>query len=69
MTSISLGNIGSQIQAEKIKAKLDGQTWMNFIVYLTRMQDNWPVTVATENTDITKKQLRKMVLFVLATEL
>jgi hypothetical protein len=30
------------------------------------MQDNWPVSVATENEAVTKKELRKMVLFFLA---
>jgi hypothetical protein len=33
------------------------------------MQNNWPVTIATEDTSVTKKQLRRMVTFVLATEL
>ena len=66
MTVIKLGNVGCEIRAEKIKNALEGQTWMNFIVYTSRMQDNWPVSVATENEAVTKKELRKMVLFFLA---
>ena len=69
MTSINLGNIGSKTQAEKIKSKLQGQSWMNFEVIIFSMQNNWPVTIATEDTSVTKKQLRRMVTFVLATEL
>lgn len=69
MTAINLGNIGCKEQAEKIQSKLQGKSWMNFQVYLTVMQNNWPVTVATEDTTVTKKQLRKMVMFILATEL
>ena len=69
MTAINLGNIGSKEQAEKIQSKLQGQSWMNFQVIICSMQNNWPVTVATEDTTITKKQLRKMVMFTLATEL
>ena len=69
MVSISIGNVGCKIRAEKIKAKLEGQTWMNFLVYTSSMQDNWPVSVATENEAVTKKELRKMVLFILALEL
>lgn len=69
MTSINLGNIGCKTQAEKIKAKLQGQSWMNFEVIICSMQNNWPVTIATEDTSVTKKQLRRMVTFVLATEL
>ena len=69
MTAINLGNIGSKEQAEKIQSKLQGQSWMNFQVIISSMQNNWPVTVATEDTTVTKKQLRKMVMFTLATEL
>jgi len=69
MTAINLGNIGSKEQAEKIQSKLQGQSWMNFQVIICSMQNNWPVTVATEDTTVTKKQLRKMVMFTLATEL
>lgn len=69
MTAINLGNIGSKEQAEKIQSKLQGQSWMNFQVIICSMQNNWPVTVATEDTTVTKKQLRKMVMFILATEL
>ena len=66
MIEIKLGNIGCEIQAEKIKAKLEGQTYMNFIVYSSRMQDIWPVSVATEHPTVTKKELRKMVMYILA---
>ena len=69
MTAINLGNIGSKEQAEKIQSKLQGQSWMNFQVIICYMKYNWPVTVATEDTTVTKKQLRKMVMFTLATEL
>ena len=69
MTAINLGNIGSKEQAEKIQSKLQGQSWMNFQVIICSMQNNWPVTVATEDTTVTKKQMRKMVMFTLATEL
>lgn len=69
MTSINLGNIGCKTQAEKIKAKLQGQSWMNFEVIIFSIQNKWPVTIATEDTSVTKKQLRRMVTFVLATEL
>jgi hypothetical protein len=69
MVEIKLGNIGCEIRAEKIKAKLEGQTWMNFLVYTSRMQDNWPVSVATENEAVTKKELRKMVMYILALSL
>ena len=69
MTAINLGNIGSKEQAEKIQSKLQGQSWMNFQVIICSMQNNWPVTVETEDTTVTKKQLRKMVMFTLATEL
>jgi hypothetical protein len=69
MVEIKLGNIGCEIQVQKIKAKLEGQTYMNFIVYSSRMQDNWPVSVATEHETVTKKELRKMVMYILALSL
>jgi hypothetical protein len=69
MVEIKLGNIGCEIQVQKIKAKLEGQTYMNFIVYSSRMQDNWPVSVATEHQTVTKKELRKMVMYILALSL
>jgi hypothetical protein len=33
------------------------------------MQDNWPVSVATEHPTVTKKEFRKMVMYILALSL
>ena len=69
MTTIKLGTIGSEAQAVKIAEKLNGKTYMNFIVGYSPMYGNWPVSVSTERPDTTKKELRKLVCFVLASEL
>ena len=69
MTTINLGNIGCEKQAKKLVEKLSGQTYMNFIVNFSAYAGNYPVSVSTEYEHVTKKQLRKMVLFVLALEL
>ena len=69
MITINLGNIGSKEQAEKIVKKLSGQTYYNFIVEYGICAGNYPVTVSTEHEGATKKEFRKMVLFVLACEL
>ena len=69
MTTINLGNVGSKEQAEKIFIKLNGKSYMNFIVDFASCAENWPVTISTERMGTSKKELRKMVLFVLACEL
>lgn len=69
MTTINLGNIGTKEQAEKIANKLNGKTFMNFQVEYSSDANNWPVIVSTERPETSKKELRKMVTFVLACEL
>ena len=69
MTTINLGNIGSKEQAEKLVKKLEGKTYMNFIVQYGICMNNYPVTVSTERAETSKKELRKMVTFYLAINL
>lgn len=69
MTTIELGNIGSKEQAEKLMLKLNGKTYMNFIVDYSVMMGNYPVGVSTERPDTTEDELKNMVLFYLACEL
>ena len=69
MTTIELGNIGSKEQAEKLMLKLNGKTYMNFIVDYSVMMGNYPVRVSTERPDTTEDELKNMVLFYLAYEL
>ncbi len=69
MTTIELGNIGSKEQAEKLMLKLNGKTYMNFIVDYSVMMGNYSVGVSTERPDTTEDELKNMVLFYLAYEL
>ena len=66
MTTIELGNIGSKEQAEKLTAKLSGQTFMNFIVDYAVAAGNYPVTVSTERPNTSESELKDMVLFFMA---
>lgn len=66
MTTIELGNIGSKEQAEKLTAKLTGQTYMNFIVDYAVAVGNYPVTISTEREFTTEEELKDMVLYYLA---
>lgn len=69
MTTIELGNIGSKEQAEKLMLKLNGKTYMNFIVDYSVIMGNYLVGVSTERPDTTEDELKNMVLFYLAYEL
>ena len=69
MTTIYLGNIGNKEQATKIVEKLNGKTYMNFIVNYEIYANNYPVSVSTERNDTTEDELKDMILFVLACEL
>lgn len=68
MTTIELGNIGSKEQVEKLIFKLQGQTYMNFIVDYGVYAGNYPVTVSTERSETTEDELKDMVLFYLASQ-
>ena len=48
MTTIDLGNITTKEQAEKIKAVLNGKTYMNFRVEISRVAYGYPVLVSTD---------------------
>jgi hypothetical protein len=69
MTTIELGNIGSQEQVEKLILKLSGKTYMSFIVDYAVAVGNYPVSVSTERPYTTEGELKDMVLFYLACEL
>jgi len=69
MTTIELGNIGTEEQAKKIKNVLEGKSFYNFRVEYANMMQNWPVSVSTEYQDTTEEELREMVLFNLALEI
>jgi hypothetical protein len=66
MTTIELGNIESLEQTNKIIEKLNGQTYMNFIVSYSVSAHNYPVSVSTENENVTEEELKDIVLFYLA---
>ena len=68
MTTIELGNIGNKEQAEKLISKLQGKTYMNFIVDYGVYAGNYPVTVSTERAETTEEELKSMVLFYMACE-
>jgi CHASE3 domain sensor protein len=68
MTTIEIGNIGSKEQAQKLVSKLQGQTYMNFIVQYGKYAGNYPVTVLTERPETTEEELREMLLFYMACE-
>ena len=68
-TTIEIGNIGSEEQAEKLTAKLTGKTYMNFIVDYGICAGNYPVAVSTERPETTEDELKNMVLFFLSCEL
>jgi hypothetical protein len=68
MTTIELGNIGSEEQAKKLISKLQGQTYMNFIVDYGVYAGNYPVIVSTERPETTEEELKDMVLFYLASQ-
>jgi hypothetical protein len=68
MTTIELGNIGSEEQVKKLISKLQGQTYMNFIVDYGVYAGNYPVTVSTERPETTEEELKDMVLFYLVSE-
>jgi hypothetical protein len=68
MTTIEIGNIGSEEKAKKIYNALNGKTYMNFIVDWGAMGGNYPVNVST-NESITEDELKQMVLFLLASSL
>ncbi len=68
MTTIEIGNIGSEEQAKKLISKLQGQTYMNFIVDYGVYAGNYPVTVSTERPETTEEELREILLFYMACE-
>ena len=68
-TSITIGNIGSESQAKKVVAALQGKTYMDFQASTVCAANNWPVYVSSEYANVTKKELRKMAMFVLACDL
>ena len=69
MITINLGNVGTKEQAEKIANKLNGKTYYNFQVEYSSMMNNWPVMVSTDYEGAVKKEVRKMLMFVMACEL
>lgn len=68
MVTIELGNIGNKEQAQKLVSKLNGKTYMNFIVDYGIYAGNYPVSVST-NSEVTEDELKNMLLFVMASEL
>ena len=69
MTTVELGNIGTEKQAKRIYEKLNGKTFFNFIVSYSSEAGNWPVSISTERSKTSKKELTNMILFVLASEI
>jgi hypothetical protein len=68
MIVIELGNIGCEDQAKKIVAKIQGQTYYDFIVQYGVCAGNYPVSVMTEYEGAIEEEVRSMLLFVLACE-
>jgi hypothetical protein len=72
MTKISLGNVGSEAQALKIKSALNGKTYYKFIVSYSHYAGNYPVLISTEyrygddGTEVTEDELKDAVLYCLA---
>lgn len=69
MTTIELGNIGSKEQVEKLILKLNGKTYMNFIVSYSISAGNYPVIISTDRPNTSEDELKNMVLWYLALEL
>ena len=69
MTTISLGNIGSKKQVEKIIAAIDGKTYMNFKVEYGIDVGNYPTTVSSDYNGCNESEIIEMLLFCLATAL
>lgn len=69
MLTIELGNIGSEKQALRIREKLQGQTYMNFIVEYGIYAGNYPVRVLTNYEGATIEEFRDMLTFVMACEM
>lgn len=69
MIIIELGNIGNQQQAEKIKNKIEGKTYYNFIVDYAPAAGNYPVTVSTDYPNADESEAKDMLMFLLASEL
>lgn len=69
MLTIELGNIGSEKQALRIREKLQGQTYMNFIVEYGIYASNYPVRVSTNYEGATMEEFRDMLTFVMACEM
>ena len=70
MTTISLGNVGSEEKALKIKEALNGKTYYKFIVSYSHFAGNYPVIISTSyingNEDVTVDELKDAVLYCLA---
>jgi hypothetical protein len=69
MITIELGNIGSEKQALRIREKLEGKTYMEFIVEYGICAGNYPVTVSTNYEGATMDEFRNMLGFVMACEM
>jgi hypothetical protein len=69
MITIELGNIGSEKQALRIREKLEGKTYMEFIVEYGICAGNYPVTVSTNYEGVTMDEFRNMLGFVMACEM
>jgi len=67
LTTISLGNL-SEKQANIVKEKLNGKTYMNFQVCCGIIPCARHVTVSTEYDD-TLEEIIEMLLFVMACEM
>jgi len=69
MTTIELGNVQSEDQAKKLVEKLNGKTYYNFSVQYGTYAGNYPVTVTTEYEGAKKKEVKSMLMFVMACEM
>lgn len=63
---IELGNIGSKQKAERIREKIQGQTFFNFQVFFGPCAGNYPVTVTADNEAGTEDEARQMLMFLMA---
>ena len=69
MITIKLGNFDSKEQVEKIKNKLNGESYYNFEVSHGIYMSNYPVYVSTSYEGAKENEVKDMLLYVMATKL
>lgn len=69
MVIIEIGNVGSEEKAKKIEQFLTGRSFYDFKVNYACCVNNWPVSVSTNYPDAIEKEVRQMLLYILACSL